>query len=293
MLSIIWIWSAFLGVACAQNQFTDPHGGVNNEWSQTWSVGDTMRISWKEDWEGAGDSPDQVDLWITWFTNDAFSQLIKAVEVYREKDITMGKSGSLDWKVNITNAVAKAENRFVLRLKPHSSPPVYTPNTNQASGVGFKILPNSNPDTTFSQTSSSTSTASSTTATSLTESSPPATTSPPVGNNNNNNSNSSSGKKKTNVGAIAGGVLGGLVFIILLLVIALLALRLKKRKQKEASGLAAGEGLMAHTGDREDVKYYHDAPSGAGGAAAPVELADMHGTRVMHEIGTESEWRRP
>jgi hypothetical protein len=78
-------------------------------------------------------------------------------------------------------------------------------------------------------------------------------------------------------------------------------LRMKKKKnneEKEASESAVGEALMAPQYERQDVKYFHDAPLGV---MAPVELADTHGTRpgqgFAHELpaasaGGGTEWRR-
>jgi hypothetical protein len=74
--SIIPICLTLLGVTTAQLQFSSPKSGVENEFSQTWFEGDTMDIAWYGDWRGTGDGADVVDLWVTWFTNPAFSQLI-------------------------------------------------------------------------------------------------------------------------------------------------------------------------------------------------------------------------
>jgi hypothetical protein len=80
----------------------------------------------------------------------------------------------------------------------------------------------------------------------------------------------------------------------------LLRMKKKNNKAKDTSELAAGEALMAPQFERQEVKYYHDAPLG-GGIMAPVELADTHGTRpgqgFAHELpaastGGGSEWRR-
>jgi hypothetical protein len=74
--SIIPICLALFGVATAQNQFSSPKGGVENEFSQTWFEGDTMNIEWYGEWKGTGAGADVVDLWVTWFHSPAFSQLI-------------------------------------------------------------------------------------------------------------------------------------------------------------------------------------------------------------------------
>jgi hypothetical protein len=80
----------------------------------------------------------------------------------------------------------------------------------------------------------------------------------------------------------------------------LLRMKKKNNKAKDTSELAAGEALMAPQFERQEVKYYHDAPLG-GGIMAPVELADTHGTRpgqgFAHELpaaptGGGSERRR-
>jgi len=74
--SIIPICLALVSVATAQNQFSSPKGGVENEWSQTWFEGDTMDIAWYGGWKGTGAGADVVDLWVTWFQSPTFSQLI-------------------------------------------------------------------------------------------------------------------------------------------------------------------------------------------------------------------------
>lgn len=69
--------------------------------------------------------------------------------------------------------------------------------------------------------------------------------------------------------------------------LALLRMKKNKNKTKEAGELAAGEALMAPQYERQDVKYFYDAPPG-GSVMAPVELADTHGTRpgqgFAHEL---------
>jgi hypothetical protein len=214
----------------------------------------------------------------------------------------MGDDGTTTWKINVTNAIAKEDNRFVLRLKPHTSPAKYTDTLNQASGVGITIQPSSNQESSSqsSSASSTLSTATSTKATSATTSATATTTPPPATDDTTENTTV---KKKTSIGPIVGGVLGGLIVLILLLVIALLVLRKKKRSNnvaKDASELAAGDALIAPQYGGHEVKYAHNQPS-AGGYVAPAELADTHETRpgqgFAHELpaaapGDGGDWRR-
>jgi ATP-dependent Zn protease len=218
----------------------------------------------------------------------------------------MGDDGTTTWKINVTNAIAKEDNRFVLRLKPHTSPAKYTDTLNQASGVGITIQPSSNQESSSqsSSASSTLSTATSTKATSATTSTTATTTTtPPPATENTTENTTVKKKKKTSIGPIVGGVLGGLIVLILILVIALLLLRKKKRSNnvgKGASELAAGDALMAPQYGEQEVKYAHNQPL-AGGYVAPAELADTHETRpgqgFAHELpaaapGDGGDWRR-
>lgn len=69
------ILCALLGVALGQYQFSSPDPD-QNDLSESWSVGDKMKIAWQKDWMGVGDPLDTADLWITWFRSDSFSMLL-------------------------------------------------------------------------------------------------------------------------------------------------------------------------------------------------------------------------
>jgi cbb3-type cytochrome oxidase subunit 3 len=73
-------------------------------------------------------------------------------------------------------------------------------------------------------------------------------------------------KKKSNAGAIAGGVLGGLVVLALILVGVLMLLRRQRKKREDAAAYKS----VARDEERNDVKdhYAYEAPT------STVELAD-------------------
>jgi hypothetical protein len=57
-------------------QFLTPNPN-NQDFSKTWSNGDVIDIKWNKTWKGLGDPLKRVDLWITWFDEDSFSQLLQ------------------------------------------------------------------------------------------------------------------------------------------------------------------------------------------------------------------------
>ncbi|KAF2710015.1 hypothetical protein K504DRAFT_533027 [Pleomassaria siparia CBS 279.74] len=263
----------FIPYTLAQSQFLVPDGSVR-DLSESWTVGETMEISWSKVWSGVGDASEAADLWITWFTSDSYSQLLL-------KDVRFDKAGSLNWKVNVSNAVVQTDPEFVLRLKPHSDPPVYTNNENESPSRGFNLLvgPESDPSSSaISSASSMSSSASSST-----------TTSPRPSNANAGQGNENNAEKKSNVGPIVGGVVGGIVFLALL---ALIAFLLRLAKKNKANGVRAAE--VKGVEGQGPVYYKYDRVVGQGtvveieGRDAAVELED--GRANVHEMGTGG-WR--
>ncbi|KAF2465808.1 uncharacterized protein BDR25DRAFT_345962 [Lindgomyces ingoldianus] len=262
----------YVSLASAQFQFTVPDPNVT-DLSEHWAVGDTMKIAWQEGWHGVRDDPGVTDLWISWFRSDSYSLLLLS-------NVTFDSSGSLDWKVNVSNDVVKTDPQFVLRFKPHSNPPLFTSTDNESPSRGFILLTGNEQSSSASSSatapSTSTSTPSSTTASAQSSSS----TSEP------------NAKKKTNVGAIAGGVLGGLVFIGLLCAVALLLLKLAKNKKNARDANRGGQegygGAELEEGlPRREMMTGPSVKYSANGAPAteiygrevPVELEGNHTER--------------
>lgn len=77
---------AFFAAACCacwwidavyarNNQFTEPDGELD-DFAQNYTVGDTMNIKWLAGWWGSETQPDSVDLFVSWFKSDSYSQLL-------------------------------------------------------------------------------------------------------------------------------------------------------------------------------------------------------------------------
>jgi hypothetical protein len=63
------------GLSQGDGQFTEPDGRLN-DLEQKFTVGDTLNIEWVAGWIGSGEQPDFVDLFITWFDSDSYSELL-------------------------------------------------------------------------------------------------------------------------------------------------------------------------------------------------------------------------
>lgn len=71
------LYVALVALSPVQSTFVEPKSDVE-DYSQSWKIGDTMNIQWSGGWSGInGPQPDRVDLFITWFKSDAYSQLLK------------------------------------------------------------------------------------------------------------------------------------------------------------------------------------------------------------------------
>lgn len=166
------------------------------------------------------------------------------------------------------------DDEFVLRLKPHAEPPLYTSTENESPSRGFKLIVG---DTSLSSTSSfdssTTSPPSSTFSTLASTTFVPGMATP--------YSNDGSEKSK-NILPIVGGVVGGLVFFTLLGVIVILLLRLAKKKKTEEEGASVKQLEVAGFTKYE---YAHD------GEIRPTEIqaierpAEMDDGRRVHELG--------
>jgi hypothetical protein len=73
VIAVFLAW--FVHAATAQYQFLVPDG-EQSDYSESWTVGSTMEISWSKGWHGVGKELDSADLWITWFRSDSYSQLL-------------------------------------------------------------------------------------------------------------------------------------------------------------------------------------------------------------------------
>jgi hypothetical protein len=55
--------------------FQEPDGRLG-DFDQTYTLGETLGIKWKAGWEGSDTQPDFVDLFVTWYKSDSYSQLL-------------------------------------------------------------------------------------------------------------------------------------------------------------------------------------------------------------------------
>jgi hypothetical protein len=199
--------------------------------------------------------------------------------------VDLDKRDAFDWVIDVPNEKANIDNKFVLRFAPHRNPPHYIPGELESSSRGFYLYAAA----VSSSSSASTSTATATSASSSTSTS--TSTSLPANGGDNNNS----GGSKTNVGAIVGGVIGGLAFIVLCVIAGLLWRRERRKKQGlnhtpvpqtphyevQATEQAYGAGYGAPVGEY----YKHTVPQTAapatelGDTSAPVELDNDAGRR--------------
>jgi hypothetical protein len=140
--------------------------------------------------------------------------------------------------------------RFVSHVK--SDTPTYPKDSPMFGSRGFYIYPGPNAASSATPTPSSSPT--------------PGPTASNAANGTGSSSTAPKKKKKSNAGAIAGGVLGGLVVLALILVGVLMLLR-RQRKKREA---AVAYKSVSRDEERNDVKdhYAYEAPR------PTVELAD-------------------
>jgi hypothetical protein len=135
---------------------------------------------------------------------------------------TTKQAGFYPWKINVTEAAVENDDKFVLRFRPHRKPEDYNNAGPMAPSRGFYIK--------LASTSSSTTPTPTPTPTLLSSSSPAAaaTTTPT------NTPAPEPEKKTSDIGAIIGGVVGGLAIVALCAIVWLL-LRLLRRKKAKAA----------------------------------------------------------
>ncbi|OCK76798.1 hypothetical protein K432DRAFT_445780 [Lepidopterella palustris CBS 459.81] len=253
----------FLALSCiprfclGQYQFYTPNN--NTDFSQTWQISDTIPIAWQSGWHGVGDALTNPDLWISWFDEDTFSQLL-------QESVSLATGGSLNWKVNISNSIVLKSPRFVFRFMPHSDPPIYTSTQNEAPSRGFYIEPATNSQSTLVSSASTDS------STSLSSSSPtasPSSTTSAVASN-----------PGLSAGAIAGIVIGAVALVALAALgmgfllryrnrtnRSMIAEEVAKHERYEVSGMPQQESLMQY-------KHAADIPE-FDGTQVPIEMDAM------------------
>jgi hypothetical protein len=146
-------------------------------------------------------------------------------------NISLDTPGGFDWKVDLVDSVIASSTQYHLRFLEHTEPAAYALKASRLPSRGFNIYPNPSSST---ATSSTVSSSTLTTAASTSTTSSPSTQSTSPSPSSSNDANTSS-RSTTNIGAIAGGVVGGLAGLGLICGIALLFLRTAKRKKKAAA----------------------------------------------------------
>ncbi|KAF2497993.1 hypothetical protein BU16DRAFT_331484 [Lophium mytilinum] len=192
-LSSLLVLGSIVGVCLGQFQFLNPDGN-QDDFSQTFSNGDVIDIKWNKTWKGVGAALKTADLWITWFDESSFSQLL-------ESNVNFKSDGELKWTANLSDATLKHTPRYVFRLKPHTSPPLYSDIQNESPSRGFNLIPSTQPLSTSVSSSSHSATATSS-ATASTSASTAA-------------ASSDSSSPTLSSGAIAGIAVGGVAVIAL------------------------------------------------------------------------------
>jgi hypothetical protein len=147
-------------------------------------------------------------------------------------NVSVAAGGRYNWRVSIPEDIVRQEQNFTFKFVNAQDPPNYI----KAGGAyvvspsrGFKVALAANA---ASASSSRTAPASSSTAS---PTSSPTATSTQIPANNDNNNNKKKKSSKTPIGAIVGGVLGGLA----ILALAVIAWLLWKRSQKKAAAAQA------------------------------------------------------
>jgi hypothetical protein len=166
----------------------------------------------------------------------------------------------------VTEAAVKDDDKFVLRFRPHRDPEDYNNAGPMAPSRGFYIKL---AETSSSATPTPTPTQSSTSSTAV-----PATTTP-------TNTPAPEPEKKSNVGAIVGGVVGGVAVIALIVIAWLLMRLLRKRKARAAEAYE----VAAPTAPYSDTDKY---VGGAASAKYPgdTNMMELDGRELPVEAGS-------
>jgi hypothetical protein len=173
--------------------------------------------------------------------------------------------------------VVREDQAFVLRLKPHSDPPLYTDTENESPSRGFRIILGDMDRQDISSSSSSSSITlvpSSTFSTLASPTSVTSLTSSPAADRSGS---------KSNIVPIIGGVVAGLVVSALVGVIVFLLLRLMKRKKEEQGEVKefGGEGVIRN-------RYAHESYVGAVEIQAVERPVELEGRKMVHELGGQN-----
>ncbi|KAF2642677.1 hypothetical protein P280DRAFT_468002 [Massarina eburnea CBS 473.64] len=227
LLGCCWASSIISAVAAenTNNQFNEPDGGLD-DFSQTYTIGDTLNIKWRAGWWGSDKQPDNVDLFVTWFKSDSYSHRILT-------NTSVKQAGFFPWKINVTDSVVKADNKFDLRFRPHRDPGGFNNGGPMAPSRGFLLqlaVLSSSRSSSPAPTSTSTMRLLTASTSSLSTPTPTPTAS------------ASREKSSTPLGTILGGVLGA-VAVIALIVIAFLMLRMSKKKKQQQAAAAGTVGM--------------------------------------------------
>lgn len=162
--------------------------GQEPDFSNTFTGGNTIPISWNQYGNGSMEGYDALDLWVTTFDYSVhqYSQLldgmffpVRFVSWVKSnhklaENLSLDQGGSWTWTINIPASQLQVDAKYVLRFKPINSPrSYYNLSSSEVSSPGILIL----------QANSSVSSSSSTTLTSSTTSPASAAgTSPSVSN---------------------------------------------------------------------------------------------------------------
>lgn len=189
--------------------------------------------------------------------------------------------GSYNWKIDISNDTAKTDNRFVLRFAPATDPPKYIPDSNESPSRGFYIFPQKEESTTSSSATSTATESSSATSTGS------ATSTPTSEGSKTDNTSSSNEGSKTPIGAIVGGVVGGIAALALIAVAALLFMRNRKHKRDTVTAQYAAQpqdysatpvAELRNTAYHGTGQAYDPAPEYKYGMTAPVQQQQPYST---------------
>ncbi|OAL53913.1 hypothetical protein IQ07DRAFT_596889 [Pyrenochaeta sp. DS3sAY3a] len=269
------VYATLSFIPIVSSRFTEPSSDVK-DFTQRWFVGDTMKIAWDAGWNwGVGTQPEVVDLFITWFDDTIENTFWKRLDA----NISLDTPGGFDWKVDLVDSVIASSTQYHLRFLEHTEPADYSLKASRLPSRGFNIYPNPS-SSSSTETSSTVSSSTLTTAASTSETSSSSAQSASPSPSSSSDANTSSGSS-TNVGAIAGGVVGGLAGLALICGIALLFLRTAKRKQKAAA--AKPDEVFEKPTWEDDVKRQQWAHTGTPGELDGSSTNELQGS-------TPREW---
>ncbi|KAH7078659.1 hypothetical protein BKA63DRAFT_506863 [Paraphoma chrysanthemicola] len=250
--------------ALADYQIQTPPDGP--DFRYTYTLGDPLSITWTSTWTGTGSDPVYLDLFITWFNSDSYTKVVFT---------NTTAASTFRWTIDVPASTVQRDDEFVFRFVPARDPPNYIQAASggkQSPSRGFRLVPNPS-------ASSSVAGASSTTASSFVPTSSIASTTSSAAATTSTASTSSGSKSSTPIGAIVGGVLGGLA-LTALIVIAFFLFKLSKKREAQAAEINNGPTVAQYqpsenfavqgTRKQEMASVYNDAQ-------------ELHGTQVAQE----------